>query len=277
MIPIYLAILAAALAVVGALYQYNEKLESDAKADSNQAKADTANAKLLVSQEAMINEQKKSFESQQIIIDEQKKTNGLAEQLNEANLKIIRLNEEVNSKAESMIGIQNETIKRVIGDGYAIIKIRPISDSKARLVIENASNYTLFDVAIAVTKTDQLKNKIRVENSTVSIDRKDFLASSVEMPEVTLRPQNFLNTDYTLNIHEIPINLLIKIHYRHCTTLQYIKILSYKDKFLGSGSRIFEVSNDANFKFLYSDSDIPDSEYEKDPFYKKAIIVDGFE
>lgn len=260
MFPIFLAILAATATIGGAVWQAWEKKKASEKADLNQKKAD----------------------------ENQKKADLYFEKLMLANEEIKKLNTEVNSKAEkiiesnnALISSQTETLKKVMGAGYAKIIVGGVDENNLKCYIESLSNYPMYEVEITVCNYNEIIkcNQKADGKGNIIINRKCFNSNSLTFENTfTLNSQKTRPLGYTFKKDKTHF-VLFKIATKHSTTFQYSIIeFERKQNLVYHAYKIFEVDMNGATKLLEDNSaEYPEELWTKNFHYRKQVFLEGYE
>lgn len=191
-----------------------------------------------------------------------------------------RANEEIKDKANALIKtqselnlLQNETLKKVMGHGYAHIIASPNSLNSFKLFAESKSDYPIYDLGIMVYDQNKLNACPKIkQGGEERILLSCFYQAGHEVPVFNLGYKKLQDLAYTVNL-DSDKHFIIKIISKHNIIYQYsiIKIDAKSKKFLHY-YRIFEWGN--NPKLLESDSYNISNKIFEDIFpYKKEIPV----
>jgi hypothetical protein len=243
MIPIYLAIFAGILAVIGSITQYNEKESAKKKAEENRLKAEKFNDELKEAQTKIITAQK-------IIIDEQRNTRIATDKLVEAY-------EKLEKAQETIQNLQTETIKNLVGDGFVTTDYINIGNSTVKPSLINKNSYPLYEVEMTVVDFKKMLNCKRLpsDDDTITIPKSCLDSCSYSSyPKFTLVSNVYKDVNFQIKITQEPQYFLSLVKTLNITTFQYSVL--YKD-YSGKLIRKFKIYErkriDGTFKFINED------------------------
>lgn len=243
MTPIYLAIFAGILAVIGSIVQYNEKESAKKKAEENRLKAEKFNDELKEAQTKIISAQK-------IIIDEQKNTRVATDKLVEAY-------EKLEKAQETIQNLQTETIKNIVGDGFATTDYVDIGNSTVKPSLINKNSYPLHEVEMTLVDFKKIINCKRLPSNddTITIPKSCLDSCSYSTyPKLTLVSNVDKDTNFQIIITQEPQYFLSLVKSLNVTTFQYSVLWRDKSGKLIHKFKIYERKRiDGTFKFVNED------------------------
>lgn len=262
MIPIFLACIAAIAAIGGAVWQEREKTKSDKLAEDNQKKADKF-------QEDARNNQAKADEYFNKLIA--------------AGEENARLNIEINSKTEDiiksnneLIKFQGETIKNLMGSGYAWLGIF-VKNEDLHFYIQSKSLYPMYDLMVAITDYKKITEKYpidtKVQEVTINEDFYDKCTVLVTKAEINLKAKAYINFSQFVKPNNGTYFFLTKIKAKHGTIGQF-SIVECLPKLnaIRHSYKIFEYLPDNNMKLIEDHSNgLPESMWINNFHYKKRM------
>lgn len=244
-------------------YQYIDSVRKDSKDEQTSNK--------------LIEAQQKALKATEDIAKVQEKALVVSEELKEVqNQNITKSNNLIEAQAK-INQLQDELIKQVIGQGHPRLNLMNSSGSNFEFSINGSSNYPIFKVNTRISNSQKL---LACKHNSFS--NKVELDKSCYDPCIIYSQNQAIDLNGTLMIF---INLLLPKQDYYLTTefmCKNIKVVQYSIiKYDGNKSnhsfRIYEVSKDNNsFLNLLEDNNpsIPESEYRKNFFLKKTLIVD---
>ena len=259
-VVVILIIIAAFVAAGLSIYQYVDGIKKDK--DTNEL-------------------QLKVIKTQEKLIDAQENADVKA---SENNSKLDIANKELKSKTEDLINsqseiirIQNESLKNIIGYGYAELMIEPIDENNFRFYIKSKSAYNMYELLIEITDFDAMKEcQYVIKNKAYFFKEECHEKNSVRNTMKTLNSKSYADINYNLNLNKVESHLIIRVVANNITTMQYSIIQHDRvTRIFSHEFKLFEVKRDNSEYVLLSESstDIPEKEWARTFPYKTIINI----
>ena len=258
-----LIIVLALLAGVVSAYQYIESSKKDKKDSENTNKLIDAQEKALKATGEISATQKQALDVSNELKLSQQDNISKTEKLAEAQKKINEL--------------QGEMLKQVIGSGYPKLKIMNSLGNNFQFFIEPSTGYPIYQTNLRISDAAKMKQcPFETVGKTTNIDKTCY-----DKCELFKSSQPFDMIGSLMNLIEFILPkksyyLVTEFMAKNVTCIQY-SILKYENGKVKHSYRIYEVSKENNSVLeLLEDNDpiINESEYEKNFFFKKKIVVD---
>ena len=223
---------------------------------------------------------KSANEAKQLSIqlrDAQSELNSSQKTANDKANKLILANEKLVEAQEKINVLQNETIKKLGGDGFASIEIRRTAD-KVFFFGQCSDKYPLYNCILEIRDYNEIKKcKTTTKNGIVYMEQECYNKNLKQFPSVTLNP-GILNQiqGYSCQISELPKYLKFSLGTNNISTVQFSILVYNKQKNdVLHYFRIAEVNKEGKvFKIIYSNCDSSmDKEFKENFDYLKEILL----
>ena len=268
MIPIFLVCIAAIAAIGGAVWQEREKAKSDKLAEDNQKKAD---------------------KFQDDARNNQAKADKYFNKLIAAGEENARLNTEINTKTEDIIKSNNEliksqgeTIKNLMGSGYAWLGIF-VKNEELHFYIQSKSLYPMYNLKVDITDYKKITDKYPINPNlgevTINEDFYNKCSVSINKIEFDLKSKAIIDISQFSKPNKGTYFFLIRMKSKHGTMAQFSIVECFpKLKAIRHSYKIFEYLPDYSIKLVEDHSNgLPESMWVNNFHYKKKITLTSAE
>ena len=196
--------------------------------------------------------------------------------LENANLELKDKTKQLLKSQKKLIKIQGETIKNIVGDGFAEAYPQ-IKNDEIKLILRSKSDYNIYNILVEVINFDKMKTcDFEFKNNEYYFPEKCYTENVTKNNITTLNPNTWVELNYNLKPNFKSINLIVKQISNNITTLQYL-IINYEE---GQDKhpyffRIFEISRaNKEYKLLSQSKDNIPEEIWKERFpYKMNFNI----
>ena len=171
--------------------------------------------------------------------------------------------------------LQNETLKRIMGFGYAVVKVVKINANKFELLLESKSDYPIYETEVYVYDQDKLNKCPKImKNGQPHIIYDCYVKSGVAIDIKTLVSRKIRPLKIEKQLQENEYHIMIKTLTKHNTIFQYSIIESdLKKNTINHYYRVYELVNKEYFLMEKDDLNISEERFEDIFSYKKEIAM----
>lgn len=182
-----------------------------------------------------------------------------------------KLQKELITTQKELSVLQNETIKKVMGHGYASILASTNTFSSFKLFAISKSDYPIYDFGVMIYNQDEINKCPKVTNNGENRILLSCLnRTGYEIPIFNLGSKKTQDLGYEIKL-DSDKHLFIKMISKHNVVFQYsiIKVDPRTRKFVHN-YRIFEMK-ETPILLEKDENNVDDSEFEKIFNYKEEI------
>jgi hypothetical protein len=169
--------------------------------------------------------------------------------------------------------LQNETLKRIMGFGYAVVKVVKINANRFELLLESKSDYPIYATEVYVYDQDKLNQCPKImKNGQPHIMYDCYVKSGITRDINTLVSRKIRPLKIEKQLQENEYHIMIKTLTKHNTIFQYSIVKSdLKNNTVDHYYRVYELINKEYLLMEKDDLNISEEKFEEIFSYKKQI------